>query len=90
MASCEILDFQCILVSEIFGSASLAIVMGLLLYFIMASRLRFGFDTTLLFAVPLSLVISLAIGGFTVIYALTGFIAAAIIAWIFQRAFGNR
>lgn len=89
MAGCEILDFQCIIVSEIFGSASLAVVMGLVFYFIVASRLKIGFDTTFLLAIPLSLIISLAIGGFAIVYAITGFIAAMIISWIFQRAFGN-
>ncbi len=87
---CDILDFQCIIISEIFGSATLAIVMGLVFYFIVASRLKLGFDTTLLLAIPIALIVSLAIGGFAVVYAIAGFIAALVIAWIFQRAIGNR
>ena len=90
MAGCEILDFQCIIVSEIIGSAALAVVIGLLLYFIVASKLRFGFDTTLVLAIPILLIVSLALGGFIVAYALAAIIAATIIAWVFQRAFGNR
>ncbi|KKN21264.1 hypothetical protein LCGC14_0927210 [marine sediment metagenome] len=90
MAACDILDFQCIIVSEIFGSIALAVVIGLLLYFVVASKLKFGFDTTLLLAIPISLIVSLALGGFIVTYAIAGIIAATIISWVFQRAFGNR
>jgi len=90
MASCDILDIRCLFVSELIGSVTLTIVLFAIFYFIIASKMRFGFDTTVLFAIPILLIISLALGGFAVVYALSGFITAIILSWIFQRIIGNR
>ncbi len=90
MAGCEILDFQCIIVSELIGSTILAVIVLLLLYFVMASKLKLGFDTTMILAIPFILVISLGVGGFSTIFAVIGIIAALMIAWMFDRIIGNK
>lgn len=87
---CELLDFQCLFVSEIIGSVALTVVVFLLFYFIVASKLRFGFDTTMLLAIPLALIISLAVGGFSIVFAVIGLIVALVLAWIFEQIIGNR
>ena len=87
---CEILDIQCLFVSEIIGSVTLTFVLGILFFFIISSKLRFGFDTTILLAIPVALIASLAFGGFTIVYALLGIILALILAWLFDRIIGNK
>ena len=84
---CEILDFQCIFVSELIGSITLSI---LLLYFVMASKLKFGFDTTMILAIPFALIVTLGLGGFSLTFAVIGIIAALMIAWMFDRIIGNK
>ena len=90
MVSCEILDFRCILVNEIVGNVVLAVVLAAILYFIVTNRLKFGFDTTLAFAVPIILLAGLAIGGFSVIFAFITLITAIMVAWLFDRIIGNK
>ncbi len=87
---CEILDFQCIFVSELIGSITLSIVIFLLLYFIVASKLKFGFDTTMILAIPFALIVTLGLGGFSLTFAVIGIIAALMIAWMFDRIIGNK
>ncbi len=90
MAGCNILDFRCILVNELVGNVVLAVVLVSILYFIIASRLKFGFDTTIVFAVPIVLLAGLAIGGFSVIFAFLTMVTAIMIAWLFDRIIGNK
>ena len=68
MASCDILDFRCIFVNELIGNVVLAAVIGIIFYFIIASKLRLGFDTTIAFLIPISLIFGLMIAGFSTIY----------------------
>jgi len=90
MPSCEILDFRCIFVNEIIGNTILAVVLAAILYFMVASRLKFGFDTTMFLAVPILLLFGLAIGGFSAIFAFLTMITAIMIAWLFDRIIGNK
>ena len=90
MPACEILDFRCIFVNEIVGNVVLAVVLAAILYFIIASRLKLGFDTTLAFAIPIVLLSGLAIGGFSVIFAFLTMVTAIMIAWLFDRIIGNK
>lgn len=90
MPGCEILDFRCIFVNEIVGSALLAGVIAIILYFMAASRLRFGFDTTMAFLFPVLFIFGLAISGFSVIFAFATVIVGFMLAWIFNKIIGNR
>lgn len=82
---CDILDVRCIFVNEIVGDVTLSIVLFAILYFIMASKLKLGFDTTISLALPLILMGGLMIAGFTAIFAFATVIGGVMLAWIFQR-----
>ncbi len=79
---CEILDLKCLFQNEIIGSPLLAIIVFAVAYFIVASKLRLGFDTTVALSVPVILLISLAFGGFATLYAFLGILAGFMIAWL--------
>lgn len=85
MASCEIIDFKCIFVNEIAGSLALAIILFLILYFVAASRLKIGFDTTVYFLFPIIIIASAAIGGFTAVFAFATVFSAILIGWIINK-----
>jgi asparagine N-glycosylation enzyme membrane subunit Stt3 len=90
MATCEILDFQCIFVSEIVGSTVLAVILALILYFIIASKMRLGFDTTIALLLPIIAIFGLMLSGFSAVYAFATFVVALLVAWLFNRIIGNR
>lgn len=88
--ACDILDLRCIFVNEIAGSLTLAIILAMIGYFIIASRSKLGFDTTLVFGSFILLLLGLSISGFSVIFAFLTIIVALMVAWIFDRIIGNR
>lgn len=87
---CDILDFRCIMLNEVIGSVLLAMIFVAIIYFIIASKSKLGFDTTLVFSVPLLLMASLVIAGFSAMYAFITLIVAIMIAWLFNKIIGNR
>ncbi|KKM80405.1 hypothetical protein LCGC14_1340190 [marine sediment metagenome] len=87
--ACEILDFRCIIVSELIGSVVLSILLGAIVYFIVASKLRWGFDTTILVSIPIILILGLAVGGFSAIFAFLTVLVGILVAWIFNKIIGN-
>ncbi len=89
MAACDLLDFRCIFVNEIVGDVVLAGVLAIVLYFIFASRMKMGFDTTITFLFPILLIFGLAISGFSTIFAFSTIIVGLMLAWIFNRVIGN-
>ena len=90
MAVCELLDFRCMIVSELIGSTILAVIIATILYFVIASKMKLGFDTTMTFALPILLILGMAFTGFTSIYAFGTVIVALVITWIFQEMIRNR
>ena len=86
---CEILDFRCIFVNELIGSTTLTVLFAALFYFIIASKAKFGFDTTIALAFPLLTLFGIAITGFSAIYAVSTVISGLMMAWIFNRMIGN-
>lgn len=82
---CELLDWRCIIVNEIVGSTTLALIMFAILFFIFAAKNRYGFDTTVFLALPIILIFSLAVSGFSAIYAFTTVIAGILLAFVFNR-----
>lgn len=87
---CEILDIQCLFVSEIVGNVALTIVLSLVLYFIIASKLRFGFDTTIAMLLPLVIILALMFGELPLIIAVATIFVVFLVSWIFQKITGNR
>lgn len=90
VGTCELLDFRCIFVNEIAGSVLLASIMAIIFYFIIAGKMRLGFDTTITFLFPLLFMFGLAISGFSVIYAFSTVLVSLMVAWLFNRLIGNR
>lgn len=87
---CDILDLKCIFVNELVGSTVLAVVLGLVLYFIIASKNRFGFDTTITLLFPILFIMGLAVTGFSIIFAFATVFIGLMLAWIFNKLIGNR
>lgn len=86
---CELLDIKCIFLNELIGNLALAMIFVALLYFIMASKLKFDFETTIAFSIPLLLLGGIAITGFSAIYAFVTVIVGVMLAWVFQRMIKN-
>jgi len=86
---CELLDLRCIFVNELIGSAALTIILAAIAYFIIASKNRWGFDTTIALAIPVLVIFGIAVTGFSVIYAFATVIIGLLIAWIFNQMIGN-
>ncbi len=87
--ACDVIDFRCIFVNEIAGSVLIAGLLVVIFYFIAASKMRLGFDTTIAFALPLILLSGLVITGFSLIFAIVTMIVAALVALIFNRLIGR-
>ena len=88
--TCDILDWRCIFVNELVGSTALAILLIAVLYFIWASKIRLGFDKTVITAIPLLLITALVISYFSAIYAFATLIGAVLLGWIFLKVFELR
>jgi len=82
---CDILDLRCIFVNELVGSVTLTAILLAVAYFIIASKSRLGFDTTIILALPIILIVSLMVGGFAVIYAFATVLIAIMLAWLFDK-----
>lgn len=82
---CDLLDFRCIFVSELIGSAFLAVMILAIFYFIIASKLKLGFDTTIVMSLPLLLLVGLAITGFTAIMAFATILIGIMLAFLINR-----
>jgi len=87
---CEILDWRCIFVSELIGNVVLAILIGVIFYFIIASKIKWGFDTTIAFTFPILFLLGLMIGGLTTIYAFATILISLLVTWVFQEIIRNR
>jgi len=87
---CELLDIKCIFVNELIGSVILSGIIAVIFYFIIAGKLRLGFDTTIAFAFPLLLIVGLSISGFPIIFAFSAVIIGWMLASILNKIIGNR
>lgn len=88
--ACDILDVRCIVVNELIGSPVLAMIFLAIIYFIIASKLRFGFETTVAFAIPVLLAMSVVVYGFAIIYAFMTLLAGGLLAMVVLRMIGNK
>ena len=90
MVGCELLDWKCIFVNELIGSAALAVLFAAILFFVFSSKIKIGFRTTIVIAIPLILILGMAIGGFEALYAFITLLVALMIAAVFQKIVGNQ
>ena len=90
MASCDILDWRCIFQNEIFGSVLLTMIFLAIVFFIISSKLKFGFDTTIALAVPILLIGGMMFAGFSAIYAFVTVIIGIMLGWVFQQIIRSR
>ena len=88
--TCELLDLRCIFVNELIGSVILTVVISAIAYFIIAGKLRLGFDTTIAFTIPLLLILGLMFTGFSAIFAFATIIIGLLIAFVFNKIIGNK
>lgn len=86
---CDLIDFRCIIVNELIGSAILTVLLATLCYFLIAGKLKWGFDTTVYAIIPVILILGLAFTGFSAVYAFTTFIVGLMLAWLFNKIIGN-
>lgn len=87
---CDILDFKCIFMNELIGSTILTMIFLTIVYFVVASKVKIGFDTTIAFAFPVIMIGGLFLTGFSVIYAVVTILAGIMLAWIFNSIIGNQ
>jgi len=81
----NLLDWRCIFVNEIIGGPVLAVLIFTILYFIIAMKMKFGFDTTIVTAVPIILIFALTTTGMGAIMAFMTVLGAFLMAWIFRQ-----
>ena len=86
---CELLDFRCIFMNELIGSTVLTVVIAMIVYFIIAAKNRWGFDTTIVTLFPMMLIAGLAFTGFSVMFAFATIVVALIAASLINRFLGN-
>ena len=89
MGICNIIDFKCIFINEIAGSITLAFILFIILYFIAASRLKIGFDTTIYFLFPMLVIYSVTVGGFALVFGFVTLAGIILLGWIINKQFGN-
>ena len=87
---CNLIDFKCVIVNELIGDPILTVLILAIFYFIVAAKLKFGFDTTIFLAIPVMIAIGLAVAGMQAIYVFFTFLAGIVLALILLRVMGNR
>lgn len=90
LMTCDILDVKCIVVNELIGSPTLAIIIFAILYFIIASKIKLGFKTTITLSIPFTLAFASLIIGFSIIYAIGSLVAGLLLAMLLLRLIGNK
>ena len=88
--ACDLLDIRCILVNELIGSPTMAMILAVLAFCLLAAKMRLGFETTITLAVPIVLGFAVVIYGFSIIYGFATFIAGLMVALAFLRLWGNK
>ncbi len=87
---CDILNWRCIIVNELIGSGMLAAIIFAITFFIFASKIRLGFDTTIFLAIPIIILFSFVTVGFAALFAFGAVLAGWLLALAFNRLTGNR
>lgn len=90
MPSCDLLDLRCIFVNELVGSAFLSVIIATIFFFIFSSKIKIGFRTSIVVAVPVLLIFGLTLTGFSALYAFITVLVGFMLAAVFQKLIGNR
>lgn len=91
MASCaSIIDFRCVIVNELIGNVPLSILFFMLIYFIAASKMKLGTDTTIAMAFPVLILTAFVTIGISVVLGFAVVIAGLLLAYGFSKFIGNR
>ena len=90
MPGCDLLDLRCIFVNELAGSAFLSIIIATIFFFIFSSKIKIGFRTSIVVAVPILLIFGLTLTGFSTLYAFITVLVGFMLAAVFQKLIGNR
>lgn len=89
--TCSPIDFVCVIRNDLIGNGTLAILFVLLIYFIIAAKLKFGFDTTFIILIPFSIIGAIAIGSSAgIVYGFISMFIGIILGWIAIRLFELR
>lgn len=75
--------------NEIVGSGFLAAILAAIIFFMFAGKMRIGFRTTFVLAIPVLLIIGSAISGFPILYAFITMLVGLMLAFIIQKIIGN-
>lgn len=86
---CNLIDFRCVIMNELIGNSVLTVILGGIFFFIVASKLKLGFDTTIMLSIPLILIVGLMFTSFQTILAFITIALAILVAWVFQKVIGN-
>ncbi len=87
---CNLLDLRCIFVNELIGNVALAAIIVVIFYFGLAAKLRLGFDTTIMFSIPVILLGGLAIGVLSPVMAFITVVVGLMVSFVFRKLIGNR
>lgn len=90
LMACDIIDIRCILVNELIGSSILAVLFIAIIYFIIANKLKLGFETSIVLAIPILIFSGLVVYGFQIIYAFATLFIGLLLAMAFLRLIGNK
>ena len=90
MAGCDLLDLRCIFVNELVGSAFLSMIIAIIFFFIFSSKVKIGFRTSIVVAVPILLILGLTLTGFSTLYAFITVLIGFMLAAVFQKLIGNK
>lgn len=71
--------------NELIGDLTLTLFFLMILYLMIASRLKFGFDTTVLMAIPVVLIGGMMFGAFSAIYAFVTIGVGIMLGWVFEK-----
>lgn len=87
--ACNVIDIKCIFVNELVGSIILSIIILFVIYLIAASKLRFGYDTTIAVGIVVLFIGSLALGNLAGILAFATVIIGILLTVELSRLLGN-
>lgn len=90
MPGCDLLDLRCIFVNELVGSAFLSVIIATIFFFIFSSKIKIGFRTSIVVAIPVLLIFGLTLTGFSTLYAFITVLVGFMLAAVFQKLIGNR
>lgn len=88
--TCDIFNLKCIIVNELIGNSLLTVILAAIAFFIFASKIRFGFDTTIALGFIYVCLITLVVGGLIPFLVILVIFIALYVAYYLNKIYGNR